>query len=138
MPSSTPIGAAADQRAAVAFEQFDRLVVQELLGVVGVELVDRGAEFDFADRLIHRLAHLALDDLGELVLAFVVQRRRRDGSGRRARPASTSSTTPGTPRLADASACSICSSVPGRVFLHDVTGRRVHHCIQTHRTAPCP
>ena len=65
--------AAAHERRALAVEEVDRLVGEQLLGVVGVELVDRGAELDLADRLLDRLAHLAHDDLAEPVLLLVVQ-----------------------------------------------------------------
>ena len=64
---------APDQRGALAVEQLDRLVGEELLGVVGVVLVDRRAEVDLALGLVDRLAHLAVDDLGELFFALGVQ-----------------------------------------------------------------
>ena len=41
--------------------------------VVGVVLVDRGAEVDLAERLLDRLAHLAHDDLGEPLALLGVQ-----------------------------------------------------------------
>ncbi len=48
-----------DHRVALSVEQLDRLVGQQILGVVGVVLVDRGAVLDLADGVLHRLAHLA-------------------------------------------------------------------------------
>ena len=41
--------------------------------MVGVVLVDVGAEVDLAERLLDRLAHLAHDDLGERLAALAVQ-----------------------------------------------------------------
>ena len=65
--------APADERRALALEQVDRLVGQQLHRVVGVVLVDRGAEVDLAEGLLDRLAHLARDDLRELLAALGVQ-----------------------------------------------------------------
>ena len=64
-PQQDALGAAADDRRAVAVEQLDLLVGQQLGRVVGVVLVDRGAEVELAQRLLDRLAHLAHDDVGE-------------------------------------------------------------------------
>ena len=57
----------------VAGEQLDRLVGEKRGGVVGVVGVDGRAELDLAHRLVHRLAHLAVDDLGQLVGALPVE-----------------------------------------------------------------
>ena len=67
--------AAAHERRALAVEQLDRLVGHDLRRVVGVVLVDRGAEVDLAEGLLDRLAHLARDDLRELLAALGVQLR---------------------------------------------------------------
>ena len=73
MPSSTPTELRRIRARTLAVDQFDRLVGQELLGVVGVVPVDCGAEVHFALRLVQRFAHLALDDLGEFLAALGVQ-----------------------------------------------------------------
>ena len=65
--------AAPNERRALAVEKVDGLVGEELLGVVGVVLVDRPAELGLALGLVDRLAHLAVDDLRELFLALIVQ-----------------------------------------------------------------
>src|SRR4029079_1769650 len=63
-----------------------------LLGVVRVEAVDVAAEVDLAERLLDRLAHLAYDDLGELLapldvqLADAAHERGTLGDARRGRP----------------------------------------------------
>ena len=64
---------AADERRAVAGEQRDRLVLEEVGRVVGVVAVDVAGEVDLAEGLLDRLAHLAHDDLGELLAALDVQ-----------------------------------------------------------------
>ena len=73
MPSSTP----SDERRMTAEpsprEQLDRLVLQEVRRVVGVVPVDRRGEVDLAERLLDRLAHLAHDDLRQLLAALDVQ-----------------------------------------------------------------
>jgi hypothetical protein len=58
---------------ALALEQRDLLVGQELLTVVGVVGVDRRAEVHLAEGVVHRLAHLAVHRLGELLPALGVQ-----------------------------------------------------------------
>ena len=65
------IGEVSDHAALVVDR--DRLVREDLFPVVGVEAVDVDAEVDLAERLLHRLAHLAHDDLAELLLALLVQ-----------------------------------------------------------------
>ena len=72
-PEQDPEGAAADDRGALAGESLDRLVGHQVLGVVGVEGVDVAREVDLAERLLDRLAHLADDDLGQLLAALLVQ-----------------------------------------------------------------
>ena len=62
-----------DQGDTVAVEQVDGLVGEELLGVVGVVGVDVGGEVDLVEALVERLAHLPVDDGGQLVAAFGVQ-----------------------------------------------------------------
>ena len=84
-PEQDAEGRAADQRGAVALEQVDRLVGEQLLGVVGVEVVDRLAELDLALGLLDRLAHLAHDDVRELVRAVGVEPARPCGSAPPAR-----------------------------------------------------
>jgi hypothetical protein len=117
---------AADHRAALAAEQFDRFVGEELRGVVGVELIDRSAEFHLADRLVQRLAHLALDDRGQLVLAFLVQlgdATDQGGAlvdGRLLRPLPICRAGRGEGLL-------YLLVGGGGVFLDDVAGRRVDH-----------
>ena len=102
--------AAPDQRDALTVEQFDRLVGEELLGVVGVVLVDRRAEVDLAERLVERLAHLAVDDLGELVASLGVQPG--DLPDQRGPLGQRRLCAPFAVRLGRRrSACSICSSV---------------------------
>ena len=64
---------AADDRRAIAREELDRLVLQEVRRVVGVVLVDRRGEVDLAERLRDRLAHLAHDELRQLLAALGVQ-----------------------------------------------------------------
>ena len=128
--------AAADERRAVAVEQLDRLVGQQLRRVVGVVLVDRGAEVDLAERLLDRLAHLAHDDLGEplallgVQLADAADERRALLDRRRARSSS---------RCA-ASARPIASSqvVVGdrRVLLDGLAGGRVDHGVVAHEFLP--
>ena len=124
-----------DHRVALSVEQRDRLVGQQILGVVGVVLVDRGAELDLADGVLDRLAHLADDDLGELALALGVQLRDPSdqrgpfGDGRRARPAHRS-------RRGGCDGGLNLGVGGGRVFLDDLTGRRVGHCIIGHARRP--
>ena len=126
--------AAADQRAALTtIRQFDGLVGEELLGVVGVVLVDRGAEVDLTERLVERFAHLALDDLGELVASLGVQlgdlldQRGPLGQRRCARPFAV--------RLGRRRQRLLHLFVGrGRVLLHHIPGRGVDHCVQTHVT----
>ena len=65
--------AAPDEGRALAVEQLDRLVGQEVRRVVGVVPVDRRAEVDLVERLLDRLAHLARDDPRELVPPLGVQ-----------------------------------------------------------------
>ncbi len=72
-PEQDPERTAADQRRALAAEQLDRLVGHQALGVVRVEAVDFGREVDLAERLLDRLAHLADDDLGQLLPPLGVQ-----------------------------------------------------------------
>ena len=72
-PEQDAEGAAADHRGALAAEQLDRLVGHQVLGVVGVEAVDLAREVDLHQRLLDRLAHLADDDLGQLLAALGVQ-----------------------------------------------------------------
>src|SRR4051794_9905034 len=72
-PEEHPVGAAADHRAALAAEQFDRLIGHQVLGVVGVEAVDFRREVDLHQGLLDRLAHLADDDFGQLPAALGVQ-----------------------------------------------------------------
>ena len=82
----------ADDRGALA-EDVDRLILHDLLGVVGVVLGDVGREVDLADRGRQRLAHLAHDDRAQLVAALAVQfgdaadQRRAIGDAGGARPA---------------------------------------------------
>jgi hypothetical protein len=57
-----------------AAQQGDGTVGEQLLGVVGVVAVDGGAETHLADGVAHRLAHLAVDDLGERLGPFDMQR----------------------------------------------------------------
>ena len=84
--------AAPDDRRALAGEQLDRLVGHQLLGVVGVVAVDRADEVELAEGLLDRLAHLAHDDLRELLAPLDVQladpadERRALGDTRRRRP----------------------------------------------------
>jgi hypothetical protein len=68
-----PDRTAHDDGAALTGEQVDRLVGQELLGVVGVELVNGGTEVDLSECLVERLAHFADHDVGQLLAAFGVQ-----------------------------------------------------------------
>src|SRR5262249_46893796 len=49
------------------------LVGEQLGRVVGVEVVDRDAEVDLAEGLLDGLAHLADDDLAEVLTALGVQ-----------------------------------------------------------------
>ena len=72
-PQQRADGGATDHGRTLTVEQLDRLVGEELLGAVGVEAVDRGGELDLADAVPVGLAHLALDDPGELVGALLVQ-----------------------------------------------------------------
>ena len=72
IPISTPTELRRYEHALTA-EKVDGLVGEELLGVVGVVLVDRGAEVDLTERLVERFPHFALDDLGELLASFAVQ-----------------------------------------------------------------
>ena len=72
-PEQHAEGAATDQRRSVAGEQLDRLIRHQLLGVVRVEGVDVAREVDLAERLLERLAHLADDDLSELLTPLDVQ-----------------------------------------------------------------
>ena len=51
----------------------DRLVLQQVGAVVGVVAVDVDAEVDLAERLLHRLAHLADGDRGQLLAPLGVQ-----------------------------------------------------------------
>ena len=76
IPSRGPTEDLPDQRRAVARQQLDRLVGEQLLGVVGVEAVDVGAEVDLAEGLLHRLAHLAHGDLGQRLAPLGVEARR--------------------------------------------------------------
>ena len=82
---------AADDRRAVA-EDRDRLVGHDRLGLVGVVLGDVGGEVDLAEGGLAGLAHLAHEDVGELLAALAVQLGRATqqrcalGDGRRARP----------------------------------------------------
>ena len=62
----------ADDGGALA-EDVDRLILHDLLGVVGVELGDVGSEVHLGDRGGQRLAHLAHDDRAQLVAALSVQ-----------------------------------------------------------------
>ncbi len=64
---------AADDRRAIAREELDRLVLEEVRRVVGVVLVDRRGEVGLAERLRDRLAHLAHDELRQLLAALGVQ-----------------------------------------------------------------
>ena len=125
--------AAADQGAALTAEKVDGLVGEELLGVVGVVLVDRGAEVDLTQRLVERFAHLALDDLGQLLASFGVQlgdlldQRSPLGQRRRAPPFAV--------RLGRRRQRLLHLFVGrGRVLLHHIPGRGVDHCVQTHVT----
>ena len=72
-PSSTPSDERRMTADALAGEQRDRLVLEEVGRVVGVVLVDVGGEVDLAEGLLDGLAHLAHDDLGELLAALDVQ-----------------------------------------------------------------
>ena len=126
---------APDDRAALALDQLDGLVGEELLGVVGVVAVDRAAEIDLAERLVERLAHLALDDLGEVVAAFGVQladaphQRRALGDGRGLRPFPKRLV-----RVGDRLAHLLVGR--GRVLAHRLAGRGIDHRIQTHDALP--
>src|SRR5690348_11943083 len=69
------------------------LIGHQLLSVVRVEGVDLGGEVDLTQRLLDRLAHLADDDLGQLLaplgmqLADAPDECRPLRNGRRTRPA---------------------------------------------------
>jgi hypothetical protein len=65
--------ATADDRRAVALQQLDRLVLEQVGRVVGVVLVDRRGEVDLATGLLDRLAHLADNDLRQPLTALRVQ-----------------------------------------------------------------
>ena len=65
--------AASYDRRALAVEEVDRLVGQELLGVVGVVAVDAGAEVDLPEGVVHRLAHLAVHRGGQRLTALGVE-----------------------------------------------------------------
>ena len=74
MPSSTPIALLRMKaEPSLPSSERDRLVLQQLGAVIGVVLVDVGREVDLAERVADRLAHLAHDDLGEVLTALAVQ-----------------------------------------------------------------
>ena len=122
---------AAHDGRSLAVEQRDRLVRRERFGVVGVEVVDGGAELDLADGLGDRLAHLTDDDLGEVLDPLGVQLADPTheggplGHGRRCRPRAVRLVRPGD---------GVPQRVVGdrRVGLDRLAGRRVHHCVLSH------
>ena len=130
-PEDQPVGAAAHQRGALALQQVDRLIGQQLLGVVGVVLVDSGREVDLAQRLLDRLAHLADDDLGQLLalggvdLGHLADHRCAvsDGGGRRPLLVARVRATDGVLEI---------TVGDRRVLLDRLAGRRVHNCVVSH------
>ena len=74
--------AATDDGAALSGEQLDRLVGEHVGGDVGVVAVDVGGEVDLAEGLLDGLAHLAHDDLRELLAALGVQLAHPTDEGR--------------------------------------------------------
>ena len=104
----------------------EHLVGEPLLGVVGEGRGDRARELGLADGLVERLAHLAVDDGAEFVLALVeefgraLRERRALGDGGGARPLLIGLLRRGEGRLD--------LLVGGRlVGLHDFLGGRVDH-----------
>ena len=109
-PEQRPERAAPHHRGALALEELDRLLGHEPLGVVGVVLVDGGAEVDLAERVLVGLAHLPLDDLGELLTTLGVQLGAlRTSSARSATVVRRAHVL--CAWVASAIACWICSSV---------------------------
>ena len=123
--------AAPDDGAALAVEQVDRFIGKELLGVIGVVLVDRRAEVDLAECAVDLLAHLAVDDFGELLPTLGVQRG--DLADERC-PLGDRGVLGPLPVSLLGRCQGILDLLVGcrRVLLHHVSGCRVHHCIETH------
>ena len=72
---------AADDRRALAREKLDRLVLQEVRRVVGVVLVNVGGEIDLGQRLPDGLAHLAHDELRQLLATLAMELRHAADEG---------------------------------------------------------
>jgi hypothetical protein len=134
-PEQGAVRAAADVGRAVAVEQLDLLVGQQLGRVVGVVLVDRGAEVELAERLLDGLAHLAHDDLGEPLallgvdLADAADELRALLDGRRGAP---------LPDRLVGAADRVAQVVVGdrRVLLDGLAGCGVHHRVVAHEFLP--
>ena len=130
-PEQHAVGAAADDRGALAPEQLDRFVCHQALGVLGVELVDHAGELGLADGLLDRLAHLAHDDLAELLLALGVEpadgadQLRPLGDGRALAPGAVRAIGSGD-RVGELGVGDL------RVLLDDLVGGRVDHCVAAH------
>ena len=68
-----PERGAADDRRAIAGEELDRLVLQEVRRMVGVVPVDVRGKVNLGERLTDRLPHLAHDEIGQLLAALGVE-----------------------------------------------------------------
>ena len=120
-----------DHRAAPAVEQVDGLVGQESFGVIGVVVIDCGAEVHLTQRLVNWLAHFAVDDLGQLLPALGVQlgdlfdQCRTLGHRRLLRPL-PEGRVGSCQRLFDL--CVGCC----RVLPLHLAGRRIDYCVHVH------
>ena len=127
--------AATHYRGSVAGEQLDRLIRHQLLGVVCVEAVYVAGEVDLAERLLNRLAHLADDDLAQLLAPLDVQFADAAhqvgalGDGRRGRPRPVDfvGTTDRGAKIVVAD---------GGVLLALVTRGRIDDCVHAHLVSP--
>ena len=121
----------ADQGRPVSGKQLDWLVREQFLRAVGVEAVDVGAEVDLAERLLHRLAHLANDDLGQrlaplrLEVRHLLDQRRTLGHRGLEAPVLV-----GVVSRRDRGLELLVGHV--RVLLDRLAGRRVDDCVLAH------
>ena len=131
IPSSGPTDVRRIRAVPSPAKQLDRLVLEEVLGVVGVVAVDVGAEVDLAEGLLHRLAHLPHDDLGQRLaplgveLGDLLDQRGALGDGGLQRPVPV-----GLIRRRDRRREVLVGDL--RVLLDRLAGGRVDDCVLAH------